>query len=114
MKENYKIYKIVVEDLKQITDLKGTCIASDMITVDGKEVRYMYREEPIKDSDSGWRFFSGEESQEYADNENNFSYYNINTIANYDPLILDYLEAEIGTSFEREEGETEFFRIEYE
>src|SRR5215831_15426900 len=46
---------------------RGSCLASDMITVHGHPVGFMYREEPDNELDSGWRFFAGSESQEYCD-----------------------------------------------
>lgn len=61
----------------------------------------MYRERPDNDTDSGWRFFSGDENQEYADNPDNFALYNVNTIANYDIWIILYLDAPHGSAFGR-------------
>ncbi len=55
----------------------------------------MYREAPDNAHDSGWRFFSGAESQEYADNAENFAFYDVNTIANYEPLIVGFLRAQL-------------------
>jgi hypothetical protein len=81
----------------------GACIASDRITVDGCPVGYMYRETPDNSTDSGWRFFAGDESQEYADNADNFMLYNINTIANYNRSIVPFLESDYGTAWGRDE-----------
>ena len=53
----------------------------------------MYREEPDNELDSGWRFFSGEELPQYADIPANFSLHDVNTIANYDPDIIEFLDA---------------------
>jgi hypothetical protein len=64
----------------------------------------MYRESPRDLIDSGWHFFSGEESQEYAAEPGNFAIYDVNTIANYDPSIIAYLDAPIGSAFGRGEG----------
>ena len=64
-------------------------------------VGFMYRDEPDNEIDSGWRFFSGEETQEYADQAENFEVYDVNTIANYDPSIIDHLDAPIGSAFGR-------------
>jgi hypothetical protein len=50
----------------------------------------MYREAPDNPDDSGWRFFAGDESQEYLDNSRNLEIENVNTIANYDPEITHY------------------------
>ncbi len=72
----------------------------------------MYREAPDNEVDSGWRFFSGEESQEYVDEPENTSIYDINTIANYDKAILEYLDAAPGSRFERVPGSDTFKEIE--
>jgi len=72
----------------------------------------MYREASDNDSDSGWRFFSGEESQEYVDDPDNLSLYDVNTIANYDPEIIPYLDAPIGSAYERAESDEGFRRVE--
>ena len=80
----------------------GSCIGSDRITVDGCKVGFMYREEPDSDLDSGWRFFAGDETQDYADDPNNFALYDVNTIANYDLQIVPYLNAPFGSEFERD------------
>src|SRR5690606_13003593 len=87
--------------MRQIAIGYGAAYASNRVTVDRARVGYCYREEPGSDVDSGWRFFAGDESQEYADNPDNFALYDINTIANYDPDITAILESPIGSSFER-------------
>jgi len=103
-----KSFKIPGEEIKQLIPNMGACFATDRITVDGMKVGYMYREEPDKDVDSGWRFFSGDESQEYADNPENTSIYAVNTICNYDPAIIPFLSAPIGSSFGRVPGSDDF------
>src|SRR5215831_3609540 len=80
---------------------RGSCLASDMITVHGHPVGFMYREEPDNELDSGWRFFAGSESQEYCDDPSNFELFDVNTIANCDPDIVPFLDADCGCSFER-------------
>ena len=68
----------------------------------------MYREQPDNDIDSGWRFLSGAESQEYADDPDNWAIYDLNTIANYDRSIVPHLDAEPGAEFERVPGTDRF------
>ncbi|MEW6631233.1 MAG: DUF2185 domain-containing protein [Pseudomonadota bacterium] len=79
----------------------GGCLATDRITVDGVQVGYFYREAPDNPEDSGWRFFAGDESDEYVGNAENIGLYDVNTIANYDPLITSCLEAPVGTAYVR-------------
>ena len=98
---NKKNFRLSADQIKPVAVGYGSCFASDRITVDGCPVGYCYREEPDSDIDSGWRFFAGDESQEYADHPDNFAIYDINTIANYDPAITTILDAAEGSAFER-------------
>jgi hypothetical protein len=96
-----KVFKLTASQIRAIAVGFGSCLASDRITVDGCPVGFMYREAPDSSGDSGWRFFSGDETQEYADDPANFSLHDVNTIANYDPGITGYLEAPAGSAFGR-------------
>jgi hypothetical protein len=98
-----KAFRLAASDIRPMATGLGSCIASDEITVGGKPVGYMYRQEPDNEHDSGWRFFSGAESQEYADEASNFAIYDVNTIANYDPTIVGLLQAPIGSSYGRDD-----------
>ena len=92
------------KDIKKLTEIKGGCLASNKITVDGQKVGYMYREIPSDQyPDTGWRFFAGDESEEYCNNPDNFNIFEINTICNYDPSIINYLDANYKTNFERQD-----------
>ena len=94
----------------------GACIATDMILVQGSRVGYMYREyrEPSSMAvDGGWRFFSGSETQTYVDDAANMSYYDVNTIANYDPEIIPFLRAPVGSAFARDPSTGVFMPVEY-
>jgi len=101
MNPNEKVFKIPGEQIRRIIAPCGSCIASDRITVDGKKVGYMYREQPDDDLDSGWRFFSGDETDEYANTASNLAIYDVNTICNYDQDIISLLDAPFGSAFER-------------
>lgn len=103
-----KRFRINGADIKKLAPGFGSCFATDRITVDGCPVGFMYREQPDDKIDSGWRFFAGDESQEYVDNAENLGIYDVNTIANFDREIIPYLSAEIGSAFGRnEDGEFE-------
>jgi hypothetical protein len=103
-----KKFRLSANDMKPLATGRGSCYASDYITVEGCKVGYMYREDPGSSTgnvtDSGWRFFSGQESQEYVDNPANLAIYDVNTIANYDPGIIKHLSAEFGKAFARAEN----------
>jgi len=102
-----KPYKLTAGELRPIAPGHGACIASDQITVGGAPVRFMYREPPIHQDDSGWRFLSGEESEAYLDDPANHAFYDCNTIANFDPAIVPHLGAPIGSAFEKPPGAAE-------
>ena len=97
-----KRFALAASEIKPLAEGRGSCIASDRITVAGQGVGFMYREVPANDLDSGWRFLSGEESQEFADDPANFALYDVNTIANYDPGIIAHLDAPAFSAFARD------------
>jgi hypothetical protein len=96
-----KKFHLSKQAIRPIVSGLGACIATDRITVDGAPVGYMYRERPDNDSDSGWRFLAGDESQAYMDEPDNHGVFDLNTIANYDGDVVQYLYALPGARFER-------------
>ena len=103
-----KKFKLLAEEIIQLITSMGGCLATDKITVDGFKVGFMYRKDPFDEIDSGWRFFSGHEDQDYIDTPDNSMIYDVNTIANYDKAIIPYLNLFIGTELERLENTNEF------
>jgi len=96
-----KTFHLKASDIKPVAEGHGGCIATDRITVEGARVGYMVRDAPLNAVDSGWSFFAGDESQNYLDDPDNSGVYDVNTIANYDPEIVQFLEAPIGSRFVR-------------
>lgn len=97
-----KQFKLKPDQIRTLVTGYGACLATDRITVDGERVGYMYREAPRDRDDSGWRFFAGDESQEYVDDSHNLGIYNVNTIANYDPEITPQLDESPGSAWKRD------------
>jgi hypothetical protein len=98
-----KKYILKPEEIKELIDTQIGCMATDRITVDGLKIGFMYREEPSKEySDSGWRFFAGDETEEYMSNPRNIGIYKLNTICNYDEDIISFLESDYGTAYYRD------------
>lgn len=106
-----KQYRLTAADIRPLVPGRGACFATDRITIDGEPVRFMYREEPDKESDSGWRFVSGLEDDAYMDDAANHGVFDVNTIANYDPAIIPQLDAPIGAAFARDDATSTFFAI---
>jgi hypothetical protein len=96
-----KQFKISGDRIKPLAEGHGGCYATDRITVEGHKVGYMYREKPDFPEDSGWRFFSGKESQDYLEDPGHTAIYDVNTIANYDDAIIPLLGSPVGSAFER-------------
>lgn len=103
-----KRFKIPADKIRQLIEDMGGCFATDRILVDGAKVGYMYREEPEEEHLSGWTFMAGDESQEYADNPKNWGIYDVNTVCNYDPAVIPYLESDCDTAWGRVEGSDKF------
>ena len=106
-----KRFAIPGEQIRQLVPAMGGCFASDRVTVDGAKVGYMYRETPEGAWDSGWRFFAGDESQEYADDSTHFAIYDVNTVANYDPDVIPYLSTPTPCAFEKSRGSSGYSRV---
>src|SRR5688500_1718116 len=106
-----KQFKLSVDQIKPLAEGYGGCIATDKITVEGYPVRFMYREAPDNEFDSGWRFMSGFEDDTYMDDPDNLAIYDVNTIANYDPSIVPLLEAPEGSAFEKTSESERFLAV---
>lgn len=100
-----KKFAIPPAELKPLLkDWKGAqgCMSTDKITVEGKEIGYMYRQPGINEFDSGWRFLAGDESDQYLNDPDNWEFYGLNTICNYTPDILEHLDSPPGIAYARD------------
>ena len=96
-----KQFRLSTAQIRPLAKGRGGCLATDQITVQGRPVGYMYREKPRGSDDSGWCFTAGDESEEYMNAAENLEIYDVNTIANYDPEIIPFLDAPPGSAFAR-------------
>lgn len=87
---------------------KGYVLAPKNVIDSRKNILYMYREKPDNTYDSGWRIFSGDESDEYVNNPHNIGMYDISTISELYPDILPYLNMPIGSVLERNANDSDF------
>ena len=88
----------------------GYVFATKMLVEKKLPVMFMYREK-ASNGDSGWRFFCGQEEQEYVDNPNNIAIYDIETILGIDESIRPYLQSLYGRAYEREDPNAPFKRV---
>lgn len=109
-----RVFKLKAHEITSLAPGRGSCIATDMITVQGDKVGSMYREDPDPENaaDSGWHFFSGTEDDEYANDPSNLQIYDVNTIANYDPEIIPFLDAAAPSAFARDDETGQLVEVE--
>lgn len=80
-------------------------VLATKIIVDAQGMpNFMYRETPVNNADSGWRFCCGKESEEYLSTPSNIGIYPARAIINLDESILPFLSEEIGVSFNLVDG----------
>jgi hypothetical protein len=101
MNKPMKKFALSAAELKPLATGRGGCIATDEITVEGRPVGYMVREEPIFPEDSGWAFQAGDETQAYMANPSNHGVFDVNTIANLCPDIIPLLDSPPPVAFAR-------------
>jgi len=91
-----------------------TAFASKRVAEEGRKVRFMYREDPRRPGDSGWKFFSGEEPQEYVDDSDNVGEYPLETITRIDPSVAPLLDTPPPCAFERDRDEAAFIESDFD
>lgn len=113
--KNYKQLAIHDDQIQDILDdeyRNKTGVAADRILCEGYRISVMFREAPMNESDSGWRFFAGDEDQAYLQDGNNFGALDLNLIINYTPEAASFLDMPVGTFVVRNaEGKLEVMDI---
>src|SRR4051794_14797660 len=108
-----KKFAIPREKLRRLVPPMGGCLATDRIVVDGAPIGYMYRvKDPGEEADNGWRFFAGDETREYLADTSHTGIYALNTVANFDPDIIPYLNTPGPCAFEKIPGTNAYRRVE--
>ena len=79
-------------------------IVSARVARDGVPAAWLYREEPDRDKDSGWRVFAGDETQEYTDDARNATILPLRELIGADPELEAVFEQAPGSAFERVDG----------
>ena len=68
--------------------MDGFVLTTKMLIDGRRKVRYMYREDAENPKDSGWRFFCGDEDQEYVNDADNIVMCDISTVVKIDDSVL--------------------------
>jgi len=101
-----KNFKLRSDQIAPLVASMGWCMASDRVMVDGSPIGYMYRQKPVSGGDSGWRFLAGDEDEAYIARDENHGIYDLNTVVNYDPSVIPFLDASPGSRFDKVAGNT--------
>ncbi|WP_417594042.1 DUF2185 domain-containing protein [Oceanospirillum sp.] len=84
------------------------CLVSRMVIEERMPIRFMYKTVPDHLNDTGWRMYSGYESEEYlADELNNMMTAPVEAMCKADPTITDLMDYNAGTVWERPPGAAE-------
>ena len=105
--KNYKPLAIHDDQIQMLLgpeyqDMTG--VASDRVLCEGYRIGVMVREKPLSQTDSGWRFFAGDEDPAYLENHENFGVIDLNLIMNYAPDGIPFLQEPPGSFFVRSDN----------
>jgi hypothetical protein len=89
----------------------GGLMVSKMVVDKNIRPGFMYREKRTRPEDSGWRIFTGLESEEYTDDPKNTGIYNPSTILKIDPSIENILLKGVGSVYERAGDSSEWYKV---
>ena len=88
-------------DPRWIDSANLKALVSEMCFAEGEYVRFLYREAADRKEDSGWRMFTGHETQEYNGDPKNVRIVQVGYMLDRDPSLLQPLKEGIGAAFER-------------
>lgn len=83
-------------DARWIDSANLKALVSEMCFAAGECVRFLYREAADRKKDSGWRMFTGHETQEYNDDPKNVRVVQVGYMLDRDPSLLQPLKEGIG------------------
>ena len=97
-----KRFQLSTDEIRPIVTNRGSCLATDRVTVHGAPIGIMYREAVDDPTDSGWRFVAGSEPDAYCAEAGNWGVYDLNALANVDGGIVRFLDQPAGSVYERD------------
>ena len=86
--------------------------SNQLVGPEGLQVGFAFRTEALNPKDSGWNFWSGEETEEYIKDSQNFVTYPLQHFLDLDESLRDIIDAEVDTSWERDEESDEWVEAE--
>lgn len=86
-------------------------LVSDMCFNEGECVRFLYREKADRAQDSGWRMFTGHESEEYNNDPNNIRVVDVSFMLDKDSSLLKPLKESVGAVYERSGIDVDWVKV---
>ena len=96
--------------MKKYVENAGSCIVTKSILNGETKFRWLFREEPLNNIDTGWMAFGDSDNDNYVNDPKNLTVVDLNTLINIEPTILNVYEMPIGTDliFIEEDGDKYF------
>ena len=96
--------------MKKYVENAGSCIVTKSILNGETKFRWLFREEPLNNIDTGWMAFGDSDNDDYVNDPKNLTVVDLNTLINIEPTILNVYEMPIGTDliFIEENGDKYF------
>ena len=96
--------------MKKYVENAGSCIVTKSLLNSETNFRWLFREEPLNNIDTGWMAFGDSDNDEYVNDPKNLTVVDLNTLINIEPTILNVYEMPVGTDliFIEEDGEKYF------
>ena len=96
--------------MKKYVENAASCIVTKSILNGETKFRWLFREEPLNNIDTGWMAFGDSDNDDYVNDPKNLTVVDLNTLINIEPTILNVYEMPIGTDliFIEEDGDKYF------
>lgn len=99
--QRYAWYVPEEREWAELFDTSQECLITRK-ALEEERVEYMYRQEPEKDfSDCGWRFLTGDETEEYVSEPENILVCTYSDVCNIAPSVRAYFYADYGKQYEK-------------
>lgn len=84
------------------------CYVTNRLLQDGCRAGYLYREDPDREDDSGWRITANDESDDYMSDPDNIAYVSLGAVLSRDDSFRELLDEPAGSAFIRDQATGHF------
>jgi len=98
-------------DPRHVDCANQKALVSKMAFDEGALLLFAYREKADRPEDSGWRFFTGNEDDEYTANSENIRLCNVGWLLDFEPTLDQFIREPEGAAFERDTKDEPWNRV---